>query len=284
MRRIVVLLLIGAACALAAIAASGIPRPHGSGLPEQGLPAAAAPNPNPAPVPQTEATPVPSAGGAQAEAPATTPAALPVSSPSAAPGPVTPVPVSPAPPGATPAPAAAGATPSFPVPPGPAPGDPYTITPSDLAARIHDLINRQRAENGLGALGSDPALAAIALGHSVDMAAGSYFAHVDPRGRDPTARGVAAGYTCRKDYGSYYTYGIAENIFQNNRYSSVTYFSDGRYEYDWNSPEEIAETTVGGWMNSTGHRKNILTAAFDREGIGVAIAADDKVYITEDFC
>jgi uncharacterized protein YkwD len=37
-------------------------------------------------------------------------------------------------------------------------------------------------------------------------------------------------------------------------------------------------------MGSSGHRENILSSAYDREGIGVAIAKDDKVYITEDFC
>ena len=116
------------------------------------------------------------------------------------------------------------------------------------------------------------------------MAAQDYFAHVNPAGQNPTARGIAAGYTCRKDYGSYYTYGIAENLFQNNLYSSATYYSNRETVYTWNSAEEIAQTTVGGWMNSSGHRENIVTPTFDREGIGVAIAPDDKVYITEDFC
>jgi len=53
--------------------------------------------------------------------------------------------------------------------------------------------------------------------------------------------------------------------------------------YHWNSPEAIAQTTVAGWMNSSGHRENILTLTFDREGIGIAIASE-KVYITENFC
>jgi uncharacterized protein YkwD len=175
-------------------------------------------------------------------------------------------------------------TPPFPVPAGPAPGDPYTISENDLAEQIHILINRQRAANGLNALGTDPALAGIALNHSEDMATHHYFAHVNPLGQDPTARGAAAGYSCRKDYGSYYTYGIAENIFQNNRYSTITYYSDGKYVYEWTSPDAISRSTVDGWMNSPGHRKNILSATCDREGIGVAIASDDKIYITEDFC
>ena len=178
---------------------------------------------------------------------------------------------------------AATATPSITPVPGKLSEDPYTISTTSLADRIHELINIHRAAYGLRPLSTDSALAAIALGHSTDMAVNNFFSHTNPAGEDPTARGTAAGYTCRKDYGSYYTYGIAENIFQNNLYTSVTY-TNGVYTYDWTSPEEIAQSTVTGWMNSEGHKKNILTSTYDREGIAVAISADDKVYITEDFC
>jgi uncharacterized protein YkwD len=162
--------------------------------------------------------------------------------------------------------------------------NPYTISTTALEQRVHDLINQERNDLELASLSFDPALAAIARKHSEDMAAQNYFAHVNLAGQDPTARGTDAGYICRKYYGSYYTYGIAENLFQNYLYSSATYYSNRKTVYAWNSPEEIAQTTVAGWMNSSGHRENIVTPTFDREGIGVAIAADDKVYITEDFC
>jgi uncharacterized protein YkwD len=178
---------------------------------------------------------------------------------------------------------AATATPSITPVPGKLSEDPYPISTTSLADRIHELINTHRAAYGLAPLSTDSALAAIALGHSTDMAVNNFFSHTNPAGQDPTARGTAAGYTCRKDYGSYYTYGIGENIFQNNLYTSVTY-ENGVYTYEWTSPEEIAQSTVTGWMNSEGHKKNILTSTYDREGIAVAISADDKVYITEDFC
>ena len=180
--------------------------------------------------------------------------------------------------------AATGPTPPFPAPVGAAKSDPFTVAPGSLAESIHVLIDRERAAEGLNPLSFDSSLAGIAEGHSTDMAENNYFSHVSPAGLSPTDRGTAAGYNCRKDYASYYTYGIAENIFQNNLYTSVTYYRNGTYSYDWSSPEEIAQTTVGGWMNSSGHRKNILDPTFDREGIGVAVSADDKVYITEDFC
>jgi len=178
---------------------------------------------------------------------------------------------------------AAMVTPSITLVPGKLSQDPYTISATSLATRIHELINTHRAAYGLAPLSTDSALAAIALGHSMDMAANNFFAHTNPAGQDPTARGTEAGYTCKKDYGSYYTYGIAENIFQNNLYTSATY-ENGVYTYAWTDPEEIAQSTVTGWMNSEGHKKNILTSTYDREGIGVAFASNEKIYITEDFC
>jgi len=161
--------------------------------------------------------------------------------------------------------------------------DPYTISTTELAGRIHELINAERQSYGLAPLSYDSALAAIALSHSNDMALNNYFAHVNLAGQTPADRGNAAGYTCKKDYGTYYTIGIAENLLQNNLYSSVT-VTNGVYTYDWTSPEDLAQSSVTGWMNSAGHRKNILTETYDREGIGIAIASDDKVYITENFC
>ena len=75
----------------------------------------------------------------------------------------------------------------------------------------------------------------------------------------------------------------AENIFQNNLYNSITYYG-GVPSYDWNTQEEIAESTVQGGMNSSGHRRNILTEYWKSECIGVVISNDDKIYITENFC
>ncbi|MBI4181526.1 MAG: hypothetical protein HY520_00985 [Candidatus Aenigmarchaeota archaeon] len=37
-------------------------------------------------------------------------------------------------------------------------------------------------------------------------------------------------------------------------------------------------------MSSPGHRKNILTATYDKEGVGVAGSSDGNVLITQGFC
>jgi len=152
-----------------------------------------------------------------------------------------------------------------------------------LEREIHNLINEEREQQGLSSLSWDSKLAEIARGHSQDMAINNYFSHDNLRGQDPTGRAFAKGYNCYKDYGSYYTEGIAENIFQNNLYDSVTYVNLIPF-HDWNTQSEIAQSTVQGWMESPCHRQNILTADYDKEGIGVAISSDDKVYITENFC
>lgn len=175
-------------------------------------------------------------------------------------------------------------TPFLIIPPRPAKGNPYDISSPGIAREVHSLVNHEREAAGLPDLAWDDALTDIAVAHSADMAAAGYFSHDDLSGSDPTVRALTAGYNCTKDFGSYYTFGISENIFQNNLYDSAVYFSNRSPVYYWNSPDTIAGTTVGGWMNSSGHRKNILSAVYDREGIGVAVASDDKVYITEDFC
>jgi hypothetical protein len=98
-----------------------------------------------------------------------------------------------------------------------------------------------------------------------------------------TGRAKTAGYSCFKDFGTYYIEGVGENIWQSWRYDSVTYYN-GIPSYDWLTEEEIAQQAVDGWIGSPGHRENILTDTYDRSGIGVALGSDDKVLITQDFC
>ena len=157
------------------------------------------------------------------------------------------------------------------------------ISIPELEVLVHNLINSERANTGLHTLQFDGDIATIARNHSEDMAIRGYFSHDSLEGLSPTDRGRLAGYDCIKDYGSHYTYGLAENIHQGWLASSTTYVNGAPY-HDWNTQEQIAARAVNGWMNSPGHRENILTASYDRAGIGVAIAEDGKVYITQNFC
>lgn len=156
------------------------------------------------------------------------------------------------------------------------------VDASSLARRIHQLINQERQKHGLVQLSWNDALARIARGHSRDMAMRGYFSHDSPEGSDFSDRYRREGFTCALRVGTT-VYGGGENIFQNNLYDSVTTVNEKAY-YDWNTEEQIAKTTVQGWMASPGHRKNILTPHWRTEGVGVHLGPAEKIYITQNFC
>ena len=164
------------------------------------------------------------------------------------------------------------------------PGAPY-IDPFALETRFHEMINVQRQQNGLSPLSYDSFLASIARGHSYDMVLRNFFEHENPDGLDQRARGDAAGYPCIRDFGTYYTEGLSENLYQGYRYNTYLTAPNGTIvQYNWKTVDQIAEQAVNGWMNSDGHRKNILDYHLQQEGIGVAFSSDDKIYVTENFC
>jgi len=107
------------------------------------------------------------------------------------------------------------------------------------------------------------------------MATRRFFDHTNPDGLDPTARGKRAGYECRKVRGNVIREGLGENLYQGSLYSRIR-IEDGQRFYDWNTAEKIARQSVDGWMNSPGHRRNILEHEYGLTGLGVAIAADDS--------
>ncbi len=149
---------------------------------------------------------------------------------------------------------------------------------------VHELTNQERQNYNLSQLSFDSEISQIARGHSLDMSSRNYFAHETPEGFTPTDRADQFGYSCQKMVGLLIYTGIAENIFQGHLFDSYYTVNGVITSYEWISEEEIAKTTVDGWMNSPGHRENILTEIFDREGIGVEITDDHKVYVTQNFC
>ncbi len=159
-----------------------------------------------------------------------------------------------------------------------------TIDILQLEALTHDLINAQRSANGFQPLDHIEKIRLIARSHSEDMALRNFFSHDNPEGLDPSDRGQRVGYDCRKDYGSYFTYGLAENIHQGWLFDSFQIVGGRITSYDWFTLEELARNAVNGWMTSPGHRQNILDASYDRAGMGVGIADDGKVFFTQNFC
>ena len=105
-------------------------------------------------------------------------------------------------------------------------------------AQVLSLTNAERAKGGCGPLRTNSALTKAAEAHAADMVDRHYFAHDSLDGRSPFDRMKAAGYRGGA---------MAENI-------AVGY----------KSPAAVVE----GWMNSEGHRKNILNCTYTVIGIG----------------
>ena len=146
---------------------------------------------------------------------------------------------------------------------------PHPTKTEQIEEFIHTMTNQHREAAGLQPLDRITKIDQIARAHSEDMAERNYFNHDTPEGLDPTDRGNAAGYPCRKDFGSHYTYGLAENI--------------SMHTGTWYGAELLADEIMKGWMNSFGHRQNIMESDYDRIGIGVAIGGG-AVYATQNFC
>jgi uncharacterized protein YkwD len=112
------------------------------------------------------------------------------------------------------------------------------------------LTNQQRQAAGLVALSTSSALTNAAAQHSADQAGRNSMSHTGSNGSNAGDRISANG-------GSFSTW--AENV-------AAGYGS--------------ASGVVDGWMNSSGHRQNILNPAMTHIGVAVADAADGTPYWT----
>lgn len=155
---------------------------------------------------------------------------------------------------------------------------------NQLETSIHELVNLERRNVGLITLAHDLDLTDIARSHSHNMAIKGFFDHINLIGQVPTDRADTAGYSCIKQEGNLIYTGIAENIFSGWLYSSTTRIGLISIR-NYFTLAEIADIVVDGWMNSTGHRQNILTPRYEKEGIGIAINPDtEAVLVTQNFC
>jgi uncharacterized protein YkwD len=157
----------------------------------------------------------------------------------------------------------------------PVPPAPSNLTMSGIAFRVHQAVNRAREQRCLGPLHLDPALSEIALGHSADMARRGYFAHADPEERQAGGRAREAGYRYRY---------LGENLFAGTLYSQTSVRVVGGQRdvfYRWYTPEDLADEVVRGWLESPGHRRNLLSAQYTHEGIGVAFGENGTVLVTQ---
>lgn len=108
----------------------------------------------------------------------------------------------------------------------------------DLETAIIGLINQERAQAGCGAVRFDAGLQQAAALHSQDMAQNGYFSHTGQNGSQFWDRAIAAGYD---------GFATGENIA---------------------AGHATAAEVVAGWMDSPGHRDNILTCSHTEMGVG----------------
>ncbi|MCO4760301.1 MAG: CAP domain-containing protein [Myxococcales bacterium] len=159
------------------------------------------------------------------------------------------------------------------------------VLPSAIAQRVHQEVNRVRQRHRLKPLRWDGRLSVVAHGHSRDMLRRDYFAHTAPGGADFSKRYSRANYVCRVPLTSrsYLTGG--ENLALTHHNARFIVYSDGRKQpAGFRSPAEVARRVVVGWLNSPGHRANLLKPHWRQEGIGVAIGADGRIWVTQNFC
>jgi len=130
---------------------------------------------------------------------------------------------------------------------------PNIDTTRQFENRVIELTNIERAKEGLPALKGNWELSRIARVKSQDMIDHNYFDHQSPTYGSP--------FDMMKSFGIPFSY-AGENIAAGQR-----------------TPEEV----VNGWMNSPGHRANIMNPNYTQIGVGLAKGGSYGFYWTQQF-
>lgn len=141
------------------------------------------------------------------------------------------------------------ATPTQTAPDPTPPTTPPTSAPSNEGAAVVDLLNAERARRGLAAVSIHPLVTEAAQLHSDDQVANRNMSHTGSDGSNPGHRLDRVGFNWR---------GWAENVGAGHRTPAVIF---------------------DGWMNSTGHRNNML-GNYRYIGVAVAESSDGTKYWT----
>jgi uncharacterized protein YkwD len=116
------------------------------------------------------------------------------------------------------------------------------------------LLNEQRAEHGIKALRVNAKLGSASVSYSQRMVAQAFFAHEAPDGTTLVQRLTSVGYLNGGD-----DWVVGENI-------------------GWGQgPLSTPRSMVDAWMNSAGHRRNILSADYAEIGLGLAMGTPEDV-------
>ena len=129
---------------------------------------------------------------------------------------------------------------------------------ASFESTLVSLINQERSNQGISPLVVSSQLTAAARQHSRDMACNDFFSHTGSDGSSPFQRIAWSGFSFTA---------AAENI----------YAGSGSF----NSPQQAFNS----WMNSPGHRTNMLNATYTHIGVGYIYCASSTYggYFTADF-
>jgi uncharacterized YkwD family protein len=111
------------------------------------------------------------------------------------------------------------------------------LSKSEFAAEVVKLVNNERSQQGLKPLTSNAKLTEVALAKAKDMSTNNYFSHTSPTYGSP--------FDMMTKFGVTYTY-AGENIAMGQQ-----------------TPQEVMKS----WMNSQGHRENILKPEYTQIGV-----------------
>ena len=125
-----------------------------------------------------------------------------------------------------------------------------------LEQQCLDEVNRVRRRSRLAPLELDEGLLSVARNYSRRMAEEHFFSHTDPEGFTVRERVDSADIKWRM---------VGENLAYSSGYVNPV------------------AASLHGWMESPGHRKNLLDPDFSLTAIGVWIGSDGTVYFTEIF-
>lgn len=130
---------------------------------------------------------------------------------------------------------------------------PNLATTKSIENQVIQLTNQQRAKNGLKPLTANWELSRVARYKATDMRDKNYFSHTSPTYGSP--------FTMMKNFGISYR-AAAENIAAGET-----------------TPQEV----VTAWMNSAGHRANILNGTYTQIGVGYAQGGSQRYYWVQMF-
>ena len=139
-------------------------------------------------------------------------------------------------------------------------------TETEVEELIIVLVNAERQQFSLATLSEDPLLTSLAREHSISMVENNFFGHERYPGERPLSYNMSPG-TIR-----------GENLAK----IPTRQYIPGPYL----SVQEVCEWAVSGWMDSDGHRANILEPRYTKTGVGVSLSDEGDfsyLYITQIF-